>query len=292
MAEKKPNEAAESEPTKKRCFVITPIGGLGSPERHHADWVLNGAIKPVFESRGYEVFRSDEIADPAMINDTVFNHIIDDEVCVADLTFLNPNVFYELGVRHALQKPVIHIADIGIRLPFDTAQHRAIMFDRTVFQSFEDLKLGLNRQLDAIEVPGFEVSNPLTHARGRQKIEASADPKDQIIGVLLARVSRLEMKSAQLDDFLPRSIASHTSELNIKLNIRGEKFEGSPPSMFSILMREYLARGKPQDLEPSLSAIWPALTSQEQTEVGAEFAGDLDAWGVILDLSHEYKDRQ
>jgi hypothetical protein len=168
----------------KRAFVITPIGAAGSVERLHADWVLNAAIKPVFDARGYEVFRSDTIADPAMINDAIFNHVTDDEVCIADLSFLNPNVFYELGVRHALLKPVIHIAHDAIRLPFDTAQHRAIFFNLADYHSVENLKKQLADQLDTIEADGFKVSNPLTHAKGRQDLANSGDSKDRIISDL------------------------------------------------------------------------------------------------------------
>ncbi len=193
--------------TEKRVFVITPIGIDGSPERRHADWVLNAAIKPVFETRGYDVYRSDTIADPAMINDAIFNHVVDDEICIADLSFLNPNVFYELGVRHALSRPVIHIAHDLVKLPFDTAQHRAIFFSLENYHSVENLKRALAAQLDTIESSGFKVSNPLTHARGRQDLAESADSKDQIIADLLTRLETVERRfGSDLQHVLPKNI--------------------------------------------------------------------------------------
>jgi hypothetical protein len=184
-------------PSQKRAFVITPIGSDNSPERLHADWILNIAIKPVFESNGYTVHRSDTIADPSMINDAIFNHVVEDEICIADLSFLNPNVFYELGVRHALEKPVIHIAHNQIKLPFDTAQHRVIFFNLSSFHSIEALKEQLEAQLKAIETKGFRVSNPLTHARGRQNLSKSADSTDQIVVDLLDRIGLLEQMFRQ-----------------------------------------------------------------------------------------------
>jgi len=187
-------EKKSGEVVKKRCFMITPIGSAGSAERRHADWVWGGAIEPLFTSRGYDLARADKIADPAPINDSIFAHIEQDEVCIADLTFLNANVFYELGVRHALALPVIHIAAEGTRLPFDNMPYRTIFFDRDDFQSFEGLKSQLQAQLDAIETPGFTVSNPLTHARGRQQLRSEADPRDKLIENLFEEISLINSR--------------------------------------------------------------------------------------------------
>jgi L-arabinose isomerase len=118
---------------KRRCFVIGPIGKPGSEERRHADMLLNAVVKSVLESDDfpYEVIRSDHVADPGMINDKVIHDILNAELVVADLTFLNANAFYELGIRHAATKPAIHIAQAGTRLPFDTFGYRAIIEDLT-----------------------------------------------------------------------------------------------------------------------------------------------------------------
>ena len=57
------------EQPKQLCFVIGPIGRPGTPERKHADLLLNAVIKPVLQSDdfGYRVKRADEDADPGMI---------------------------------------------------------------------------------------------------------------------------------------------------------------------------------------------------------------------------------
>src|SRR5271165_2172238 len=102
----------------KTCFVIGPIGKDGSPERRHADLLLNAMIKHVLEAEefGYKVKRADEDADPGMIGDRVISDIINAELVVADLTDLNPNAFYELGIRHSKEKSVIHVAKLGTQL--------------------------------------------------------------------------------------------------------------------------------------------------------------------------------
>ena len=177
---------------KRRCFVITPIGEPSSPERHHADWVLNFAISPVLGSRGYEVFRSDKIKDPGIITDSIFEHIIQDQICIADLSFLNPNVFYELGVRHALNLPTIHIAHNKIRLPFDAAPQNTVFFNLEDYYSLENLKSEIDALISTIESSEYVVSNPMTHARGRLKIREHGDSRDKMVLDLIERVERLE----------------------------------------------------------------------------------------------------
>ena len=235
------SEKRDEQLKPKRCFVITPIGADGSPDRRHADWVLFGAVKPVFESAGYEVFRADTIADPGMINDAIFEHVIDDDVCVADLTFLNANVLYELGVRHALSKPVIHIAATGTPLPFDNAQHRAIFFDRDDYRSFEGLKQHLSAQLATLEGPSFVVSNPLTHARGRQKLRTEADPKDKIITDLIANVESLSKKLDRLTSIRSPSNLNPLLPSGYAQNENYNKISQSELERIFILFKRHIA---------------------------------------------------
>src|SRR5262245_8278139 len=117
--------AAEPKSTKPLCFVIGPIGKDGTIERKHADLLLHSVIKHVLEGQefGYKVKRADEDADPGMIGDRVISDIIKAPLVVADLTDLNPNAFYELGIRHSTELPTIHVAKAQTILPFDNVAH-------------------------------------------------------------------------------------------------------------------------------------------------------------------------
>jgi hypothetical protein len=64
-----------------------------------------------------------------MIGDRVISDIINAELVVADLTELNQNAFYELGIRHSTEKPTIHVARAETTLPFDTVSHSTIFVD-------------------------------------------------------------------------------------------------------------------------------------------------------------------
>ncbi len=92
------------EGAKKACFVIGPIGSPGSDVRRHADLLFNGVIKEVLnEGSAYRVRRADEVAAPGMITDAVIQDLSRADLVIADLSFLNPNAFYELGIRHIVR---------------------------------------------------------------------------------------------------------------------------------------------------------------------------------------------
>lgn len=179
------------------CFVVGPIGKDGSPERKHADLLLHSVIKEVLEAEefGYRVKRADEDADPGMISDRVISDIIHAELVVADLTELNPNAFYELGIRHSAEKPAIHVAKHGTPLPFDNASHRTIFIDLSDWQSILRGRTQLAGSARAIQDPGFQISNPITQANASFKMRESEDPRDRVIAELQERVRALEIRS-------------------------------------------------------------------------------------------------
>lgn len=117
------------------CFYIAPIGLDGSPERKRSDGVLNFIVKPAAQALGLTAVRADGVSAPGQITLQVVDHVLKAKASVVDLTGLNPNVFYELAIRHAAKLPVALIADEGTRLPFDIAQMRTIFFDPRELES-------------------------------------------------------------------------------------------------------------------------------------------------------------
>jgi hypothetical protein len=180
---------------KKRCFIITPIGGDQSDERRHANMVFEIALKPILEREGFSLERADLSTEPGQITAAIFSALNEADLCVADLTFLNANVMYELGVRHALQKPVIQIAEKNTRLPFDAANQRTLFFDTGDVHSLQKLGLDVLDQLRWIENHSEQMSNPLTAALGIFANAANADPQAEVVNQLVARVQALEAAS-------------------------------------------------------------------------------------------------
>lgn len=183
------------------CFVIGPIGKPGTAERKHSDLLLHAVIRNVLtaEDFGYDVKRADEDADPGMIGDRVVSDIINAEVVVADLTDLNPNAFYELGIRHSTQKPTIHMAKAGTVLSFDNVSHRTIFVDLSDWHSMERARASLAASVRAIRAPGYKVSNPITQANASFKMRESDDPRDRLLAEVQERLGALESATRQYD---------------------------------------------------------------------------------------------
>jgi hypothetical protein len=176
--------------------VIGPIGKDGTVERKHADLLLHSLIKHVLENNefNYRVKRADEDADPGMIGDRVVTDIIQAPLVVADLTDLNPNAFYELGIRHSTELPTIHVARAGTDLPFDNVAHRTIFVDLSDWHSLEHARARLADSIRAINDPGYKVSNPITQANASFKMRQSDDPRDRLFADLQYRLTSIESR--------------------------------------------------------------------------------------------------
>jgi hypothetical protein len=191
---------------KPLCFVVGPIGRDGSIERKHSDMLLHALIKHVLvaDEFGYVVKRADEDADPGMISDRVISDIIHADLVIADLTDLNANAFYELGIRHSTEKPTIHVAKAGTLLPFDTLNHRTIFVDLADWHSLESARERIANSARTIKLPDYKVSNPITQANASFEMRQSKDP---ILASIQERLDSLEAErgrrpSRQRDVFI------------------------------------------------------------------------------------------
>lgn len=149
------------------CFVIGPIGSShaphGTPEReayeHHLR-VFEQVIVPACEKFDIAAVRAEGIRQAGDIHEQICRYVIQSDLVIADVSGGNPNVMYELGVRHVTGKPTIHIGEWG-QLPFDIASVRTIMYRR----QRSSLAEALNNLQDALEVGLREGFHPLTPAR-------------------------------------------------------------------------------------------------------------------------------
>lgn len=111
------------------CFFIAPIGKEDTPERKRSDSIFRFIVSRAAAELGLTAVRGDQLSEPGQITLQVIDHVLGARAAVADLTGLNPNVFYELAVRHTARLPIALIAEKDCALPFDIAQMRTIFFD-------------------------------------------------------------------------------------------------------------------------------------------------------------------
>jgi hypothetical protein len=167
---------------RKRCFFITPIGEHGSATRRATEGLLKSVIRPTLEGIGFNVVAAHEINESGSITRQVIERLLADDLVVANLTGLNPNVMYELAVRHAARLPVVIIAERGTDLPFDIQDERVVFFTDDM-QGVEDLRPALEASAQA-SVEDAPADNPIYRATQTKVIKesmAEGDPNKFIV---------------------------------------------------------------------------------------------------------------
>lgn len=178
-----------SEP--KPCFVIAPIGEPESDTRRRSDQVLKHIIAPAVEACGYKAVRADQIDKPGIITSQVIQRVVGDPLVVADLSETNPNVFYELAIRHAIRKPLVQIIRKGDRIPFDVAGTRTIQVDHHDLDSVEAAKKEIRDQVKAVETDDGKMETPISVSLDLQLLRQSDNPEERSLADLMAAVSDL-----------------------------------------------------------------------------------------------------
>jgi len=114
-----PLEELETDPSL--CFVLMPF----KPEFNR---IYENILQPAIREAGLNPLRADEIFSPTPIVEDVWAHIARSRLIIADVTDKNPNVFYELGLAHAIGIPVIIITQNKEDVPFDVAYIRYLIY--------------------------------------------------------------------------------------------------------------------------------------------------------------------
>ncbi|NEA99104.1 hypothetical protein [Streptomyces sp. SID13726] len=185
-----------------RCFAVGPIGNShaahGSAERvayeHHLR-IFEQVIVPACEKYGISALRADGIAHAGDINEQICRYVVESDLVVADVSGGNPNVMYELGLRHITGKPTIHIGEQG-QLPFDIASIRTIRYGRTR-SDLTGARMEIESALEAGLRDGFELLTPARVLRGLQ----NGDGGDSAPAVGKSGEGEDEDSPGLLDDF-------------------------------------------------------------------------------------------
>ncbi len=124
------------------CFVLMPFD-----EKFQA--LYDDHIKPSVERAGLRCERADDVRGTSLITWDIWERVNRARFLVAELTDQNPNVFYELGLAHALSKEVILITQSMDFVPFDLKTIRCIVYDFTP-RGTQKLEKGLAETISAL----------------------------------------------------------------------------------------------------------------------------------------------
>lgn len=158
-------------------------------------------LKPVVEANGYNINRADTINESGQINIQIIGKIYDSDLIIADLTYQNPNVFYELAIRHATRKPSIQLIRKDQEIPFDNKQTRTIYYDLDV-RGAEEAKILLNKLIKS--KPDGEVENPISNALTFRALKESVVPENQIMAEIIDKIQTLDNKLGMIHNQMIR----------------------------------------------------------------------------------------
>jgi hypothetical protein len=218
---------------KKQCFVIMPFGIEGTEDHARNLQIYRELIKPVVQKSGYHPIRADELEHFGNITRDIIELIFESDLVVADLSGKNANVFYELGVRHALLRyGTIPIIRQGENLPFDIANYRAIFYS-TAFDGPEKFRDELLRRIRAFERNANRKSDNPVHDiigdRLRTKDQRESVPLDrydeqvQKASRLSAEITELKARLEVIEQTRSEQIKSLEKQLMMVESFRSEQ---------------------------------------------------------------------
>lgn len=165
-----------------RCFIIQPFDSGGPYDKRCKD-----VFEPAIKEAGLEPYRVDKDPGTSVIIDDIEKGIRDSEVCLADITSNNPNIWYEVGFAHANGKAVVMVC-LDPRpepFPFDVRHRHIILYKLHSPSDFETLKNEVVKRLKA-QASKAEALQTVAAMSQMQKTEGLAPHEVAVLATLLS----------------------------------------------------------------------------------------------------------
>lgn len=256
---KRPTKKSISKPqTQGTCFVMMPFK---DPFGGYYDTVF----KPAITKAKLAPVRADDLFRPGVIVSDLWQMIQEAKILLAELTTKNANVFYELGLAHAIGKPVILVCENLDDVPFDLQQLRILIYDKNNPEWGKELSEKITRAIaETLDKPIEAVPSVF-----RKKVPSQAPKQDEL-------TSRLDVLENQV-----RSI-------RFKGDINRRSFNLMEEELMSVFnsseldkwLRKWFKRGV--NIVDLLEMVKDAsnISMREKKRIGSEF-GDILS-GLLL----------
>ena len=272
------------------CFVLMPFGIKESNGKSiNFDEVYNEIIKPSIVESNLESIRADEEVVGGIIHKPMFERLLLCDYAIADLTTANANVFYELGVRHAIRpySTILICAKEGHNLPFDIRVSRVLYYSLGNDGSPNDTDVNKRDLVKLLnEIVGSE--NKPTDSPLFQLIQDFKPPSITHLktDIFLEKVQQ-SSKTKEEIDMAKASGESELKEIEERLDVKNTEYD-VVISLF-LAYRSIKAWSKMIDLVGRMSKpLSETVMVQEQLALALNRAGQSEkAEKVILDLIQE-----
>ncbi len=195
---------------KPICFVIMPISDAHGYDSGHFGRVYEHLIKPAIIEAGYHPVRADDTSKTDYIVIGIIRQIVECAMVVCDFSAKNPNVMYELGVRHAFNKPVVLIKDKKTEKIFDIQGLRYYEYDESLrIDTVQKDIVKISAAIKDTANPGENSFNSVVQLAGIQAAEVPAGQKVSAdTQLILTSLSNLE-KRLDIVDVRSRSVEKY-----------------------------------------------------------------------------------
>lgn len=240
------------------CLVISPVGDARSDTRRRADQVFKHIIEPVVSGLGFAAKRADQMRLPGVITGPLLAAVADSDLVVADLTDHDANVFYELAIRHAAQRPVVQLIDAAQRPPFDLDHMRTIYIDVHDLDSAEEARQQLRDQVEGAGTTAT-VDTPIASARSLKTLWEGQEPAAPILAEALNEIRAFEQERIRGEWSSAEDRGGDVARPPNLLNSTGQlSFPGQP-----LFPGRPLFSGLPSAFEPDAAAADAAEPSSD-----------------------------
>lgn len=227
--------AEEGIVNSRQCFVATPVGSEQSDVRRAAEGVIDSVIVPELLKIGFaeeNIIIPHRIDMGGSITNQIIAYLIKSDLVIANLTGLNPNVMYELAIRHSFQKPVVQICEKNTKLPFDVADQRTVFYVNDMY-GVPLLQDSLAKAIQSALSPDSKINSPVFEAIKLQSILESNDsiPVSDIVPMLehlVSKVGKLEsaVNATSMDNDRKRFLRDRSDKgVGLDLNTETENSE-------------------------------------------------------------------
>jgi len=251
----------------KICFVLMGYGkktDLATGRPLNLDKTYENIIEPVFTELGIRCFRAIDYKHSGTIDVPMYEFIQKADIVIADISTLNANAIYELGVRHALRpRTTVVIAEKGLSYPFDLShtvilgyEHLGADIGYTEVMRF---RKELKELVQAIEADPRDDSPVYTYLKGLQppsftaqeirELQAASEEADTVSGLLTTASRAMAVADYnQAKALLSAALALSPQESYIKQQLALATYKDEKPNALDALQKaeEYLTSLNPR----------------------------------------------